>query len=331
MAKRKDTSTNYACDNRPTGRATESPVCPAPDASPVLQPIEEITRRLRLDPSFAKSDLIMTTRKANGLPHYYELVGKGTPLVLIHGAFADSRVWEPQWRYFSSRVQLVRYDLRGHGRTGRSQLDRYSMDTFADDLASLLDALGIHSPVLCGLSWGGSIAQAFAVRYPGRVKALVLAGSSVSIRLTLIDRLLCDVLFPRWAMLLTIRLFSVDYFTRFSFWLARLTRGRQWLSQEETTREYLEECMLAMDKDEYLKIWGALYGFNLLPLETIASPTLVLNGEYEPKSTYRHSLEILHRISQSQANIVPKASHAMNLDNPEVFNGYLAEFLNSTA
>jgi pimeloyl-ACP methyl ester carboxylesterase len=273
----------------------------------------------------------MPQKEVNGLLHYYEQIGEGTPLVFIHGAFADSQIWEPQWHYFSSQYRLVRYDLRGHGKTGISTLDRYSMNTFADDLKSLLDSLEFVSPVLCGLSWGGSIAQAFAVRNPKRVRALVLAGSSVSIRLTLIDKLLCDVLFPKWAMLFTIRMLSVENFTRFSLWLARLTRGKQWPSQNQANREYLEDCMLAMNSNEYVKIWEAIYGFNLLPLENITCPTLVLNGEYEPKSTFRHAKEILRRVPQAVAKVVPKVSHAMNIDNPKMFNHHLEEFLKTSA
>jgi pimeloyl-ACP methyl ester carboxylesterase len=273
----------------------------------------------------------MPKREANGLSHYYEQVGEGASLVFIHGAFADLQIWEPQWHHFSSQYRLMRYDLRGHGKTGTSELDRYSMNTFADDLKSLLESLELLSPVLCGLSWGGSIAQAFAVRNPTRVKALVLAGSSVSIRLTLIDKLLSDILFPKWAMLLTIRMLSVENFTRFSLWLARLTRGKQWLSQDEATQEYLENCMLAMNSNEYMKIWEAIYGFNLLPLENITCPTLVLNGEYEPKSAFRHTKEILRRVPQALARVVPKASHAMNIDNQNAFNHHLEEFLKTSA
>jgi pimeloyl-ACP methyl ester carboxylesterase len=124
---------------------------------------------------------------------------------------------------------------------------------------------------------------------------------------------------------------SVENFTRFSLWLARLTRGKQWLSQDEATQEYLENCMLAMNSNEYMKIWEAIYGFNLLPLENITCPTLVLNGEYEPKSAFRHTKEILRRVPQALARVVPKASHAMNIDNQNAFNHHLEEFLKTSA
>lgn len=72
--------------------------------------------------------------RINCLDHYYEQTDEGPSLVFVHGAFVDARIWEPQWKYFSSKYWLLRYDLRGHGRTGASDLYRYSMATFADDL-----------------------------------------------------------------------------------------------------------------------------------------------------------------------------------------------------
>ena len=266
--------------------------------------------------------------RINASDHYYEQIGEGASLVFIHGAFADSRIWEPQWHGISSRNRLLRYDLRGHGRTGTSNLDQYDISTFADDLTSLLDALEIKSPVICGLSWGGSIAQAFAARHPGRLKALVLAGSAAAIDLTLMDKILCHVLFPRWMMLLLIKRLSVEKFTRFSLRLAQITLGQQWLGQDQDTREYLEQCMITMDGREYLKIWTAIYGFHLQPLENILCPTLVLNGEFESKNTFHHTREILRRIPQADAKVVPASRHAMNLEEPEVFNELLGAFLN---
>lgn len=269
--------------------------------------------------------------RVNGLDHYYEQIGEGSSLVFIHGAFADSRVWEPQWNHLSSKYRLVRYDLRGHGKTGTSSLSQYSINTFADDLVSLLNVLEIHSPIICGLSWGGSIAQAFAVRNPERLKALVLASTAVSIRLTLLDKLFCDLLFPRWVMELTIKTMKVENFTRFSFLLARLTRGKHWLSGDKATREYLEQCMFQMNRNEYLKIWNAIYGFNLLPLERITCPTLVLNGELEPKNSFHHTKEILRRIPHAKVEIIPAARHGMNLERPEIFNDLVEKFIHRCA
>jgi pimeloyl-ACP methyl ester carboxylesterase len=263
----------------------------------------------------------------NGLSHYFELAGEGPSLVLIHGAFGDARVWEPQWRYFSRNYRVLRYDLRGHGRTGRSDLHRYTIQTYADDLVSLLDALSIESAVVCGLSWGGGIAQALAVGNPGRLKGLVLVGSTVSMSVTLGEKLLRYVLFPRRAMMLTIRILSVERFVRFSFWLAGLALGRHWLSSDQRTLEYIRQSMLQIDRSEYLKIWDAIYGFNLHPLETISCPTLVLTGERDTKMVLRHAGEILRRVPGAEARSLPAAYHALTLEQPHAFNEALEEFL----
>ncbi|MEW6093189.1 MAG: alpha/beta hydrolase [Chloroflexota bacterium] len=263
----------------------------------------------------------------DGLDIHCEQIGEGAPLVFIHGAFADTRMWDPQWQHFATKYQLLRYDLRGHGKTGPSILDHYTIETFADDLAALLDALGVGTVALCGQSFGGSIAQAFAIRHQERVRALVLAGSMVAVDLSLMDKLLCRLFFPEWAMTTTIKLLSVEKFTRFSLWLGRLTKGKQFLSTDENTTKYLEQCMFQMDSNEYLKFWRALYAFKLLPLERITCPTLILNGEYEPKSMLPHTLELLRLIPHAEAKIVPAAHHASNMDNPKIFNALVDDFL----
>jgi pimeloyl-ACP methyl ester carboxylesterase len=263
----------------------------------------------------------------NDLEHYYELTGEGAPIVFIHGAFADARIWEPQWAYFALHWRLLRYDLRGHGRTGPSHLSQYYLATFADDLAALLNALEIHAPILCGLSWGGSIAQAYAIRYPGQLKGLLLASSAVAIDLTLLDKIMCNVLFPHWAMRLAIRSMSVQNFVHFSFWLARLAMGENWMSTDKTVRNYLEQCMYQMDENEYLKIWDAIYNFHVLPLERITCPTLVLNGELESKNTFQHTREILSRVPRASSQVVPAAYHAMNLEEPVIFNRLVDGFV----
>lgn len=265
--------------------------------------------------------------RLNDLDHYYEQAGDGPALIFVHGAFADARIWEPQWQYFASRRRVLRYDLRGHGRTGRSGLSHYSMATFANDLASLLDALEIERACICGLSWGGSIAQVFAVSHPERVKALVMASSAAAIDLTFKDKLLCNVLVPWWIMSLAIRTMEVKNFTRFSLRLARLTLGKNWLSQDATAREYLEQCMQQMDTQEYIKIWQAIYGFHIVPLERITCPTLILNGELESQNTFRHTREIQQRIQHAESRIIPGTHHAMNLENPQLFNHLVGEFL----
>jgi non-heme chloroperoxidase len=265
---------------------------------------------------------------ANGIDQYFEIHGEGEPLVLLHGGFVDLHMWDPQVDTFAERYRVIRYDLRGHGKTGPSKTSKYSIELFADDLNALLDALGVTKAVICGLSLGGMVAQSFAIKYKSRVSALVLADTAVSVKLTLTDKLQRYVLFPKWLMSLTIRLLGIEPFVRFSFWLARVTRSENWIGRDEATRAYITEKMLRMDEAEYLKIYGAIYEFELLDLERIEVSTLVLNGEFESRSVFRHTEEIQKRVEGSEMNIVPKAGHTSNMENAPVFNALVEEFLN---
>jgi pimeloyl-ACP methyl ester carboxylesterase len=201
------------------------------------------------------------------------------------------------------------------------------MATFADDLADLLKEVKIESPILCGLSMGGVIAQTFAVRYPAQPKALILANSQISASLTLAEKLLCHVLMPRWIALPIIRKVGVKRFTHFALWLGHRLWGPDWLGEQKEIQQYVEACMLQMESSEFLKLWEAIYSFDSLPLERIACPTLVINGEHESKGALRHTAEILRYIPHARAGVVPRGRHAMNLENPEVFNQLVDGFI----
>ncbi len=193
----------------------------------------------------------------------------------------------------------------------------------------MLEALDIKSPILCGISMGGVIAQAYAVHNPGSPRALILVSTSVSASLTQNEKLLRYVLMPKWAVQFVIRALGVKRFTRFSLWLAGHLWGKNWLGTRKGIRENVERCMDQTDDNEFMKIWEAIYSFDILPLDRIVCPTLVLNGEYDSKSTLRHKAELLRCVPFAEAKIIPMAGHAMNLENPEVFNRLVEAFLSA--
>lgn len=108
---------------------------------------------------------------------YYEAAGAGTPLVMIHAGVADCRQWTREFAHFSQSYQVIRYDLRGYGRSEPVDGEFSHMS----DFVSLLNLLGIDKPmVIMGCSMGGGLAMDFALTYPLRVKALVMVGSGPS-------------------------------------------------------------------------------------------------------------------------------------------------------
>lgn len=262
----------------------------------------------------------------NDLDIYYTIKGEGKPFVFIHGAFVSSKMWDPQVEYFSKNYRTVVYDIRGHGRTGPSDEKKYSVEKYADDLYILLSSLEIHQPIVCGLSLGGMIAQVFATKYPDNLSALILADTAVTITLTKWDYIMRYIIGPKWLMLFSLRLMGVKRFIKFSFWLAKFTRSKEWLGNEEII-EYEKNEMLSLDKKEYLKIFGSLYDFKLQELSDVKVPTLVLNGKYEPKSIFKHAQKMKELIPDCEVDVISDAGHVTNLENVEEFNERIKSFL----
>src|SRR5439155_2412003 len=107
---------------------------------------------------------------------YYETAGSGDPVVLVHAFSVDRRMWDPQMPALQNRFTVVRYDLRGHGKS-EAPTAPYST---SEDLRSVLDALDIRRAALVGLSAGAQVATDFAIAHPDRVTRLVLTSPGVS-------------------------------------------------------------------------------------------------------------------------------------------------------
>ena len=99
--------------------------------------------------------------------------GTGPPVVLIHGTPLDTRAWDPLVPLLRERRRVVRYDARGHG-AARSTPVPGSFGPLGDDVAALLDELDVHRAQVVGHSWGGQIAQRFALDHPDRLSRLSL-------------------------------------------------------------------------------------------------------------------------------------------------------------
>jgi 3-oxoadipate enol-lactonase len=107
---------------------------------------------------------------------WFEVAGEGPPVVLIHAGLWDSRAWDAQFDVFAERFRVLRYDLRGYGRSSRPEPGvPYS---HVRDLATVMDAAALDRAALVGNSIGGGVALDFMLTHPGRVTALVLVACS---------------------------------------------------------------------------------------------------------------------------------------------------------
>ena len=119
----------------------------------------------------------MPTTKANGIEIYYETHGEGPPLLLIMGLGANATAWWKQIPAFAEHYRVIAFDNRGAGRSEKPA-GPYSIPQMADDADALMDALGVASSHVFGMSLGGMIAQEYTLRHPRRVHALILGGTT---------------------------------------------------------------------------------------------------------------------------------------------------------
>jgi len=118
----------------------------------------------------------MAFTRVNGVTLYYEVHGKGDPLLLIMGLGANATGWSSQVPSFSREYQVIAFDNRGAGRSDKPN-EPYSMDQMADDAHALLDELGVGPAHVFGMSLGGMIAQELMLRHPRHVRSLILGGT----------------------------------------------------------------------------------------------------------------------------------------------------------
>jgi pimeloyl-ACP methyl ester carboxylesterase len=116
--------------------------------------------------------------EVNGINLYFETHGAGRPLILLHGGLGSGEMFGPILPTLAERHQVIAVDLQGHGRT--ADIDRpIDIRLMADDIAALIDHLGLDKSDLVGYSLGGGVALQTAVKYPAKVRRLVAASANI--------------------------------------------------------------------------------------------------------------------------------------------------------
>src|SRR5215218_4237659 len=114
----------------------------------------------------------------NGINLYFETHGAGRPMILLHGGLGSGEMFGPILSTLAGHHQVIAVDLQGHGRT--ADIDRpLDVRLMADDIAALIDHLGLDRPALVGYSLGGGVALHTAAKYPAKVGRLVTAAANI--------------------------------------------------------------------------------------------------------------------------------------------------------
>ena len=251
--------------------------------------------------------------------------GDGSPIVLIHPAFLDSRVWEPLIEGLAINHPVVRNDVRGHG----ASTGRLAEASDEDDLLALLDHLGFDRAVLIGNSDGARIASAFAHRHPERVGGLVLiAGVPSDVQPTEVERQHLEGSFEErgGAFLRLVRedrkAEAVDLALRM-FTLRAREADRAWLrtiALENADRyaDYvLEESRRRDDADEGTAAW----------LERGSVPMLVVVGLHDDPVARGMVQRFAERVPSARYVELTQGDHVPMVSARPEFEAFLREFL----
>lgn len=256
---------------------------------------------------------------------YYELAGAGAPVVMIHAGVADSRQWNNQFAYFAHSKRVVRYDMRGYGKSEPVEGEFSHLR----DFVALLDTLGIQEPlVMIGCSMGGGLAMDFALAYPSRVKALVMVGSAPS-------GLSLDV--PTPAQFAE----AEQAFEAGDLDLVAEIETQIWFDGMGRTPDQVDPAMrnLLYEMNRLALSHEAQGLGKRLPntetpacdlLKNLAIPVLIVVGAHDTPFILAAADYMAEKIKFAHKITINDAAHLPNMDQPEEFQRVVEEFLASS-
>ncbi len=250
-------------------------------------------------------------RVSGGIEVEYEVNGHGSALLLTHGYSATGGMWNGQRAALGERYRLVTWDMRGHGLTDSpADPTQYSTDLSVADMRTLLGHLGVERAVIGGLSLGGYSSLAFYVKHPEMVRALVICDSGPGYRNPEARAAWNGRAHERAAELEARGLDALGDRSREMREAVARHRSAQGLA-------HAARGMLAQTGSSVIDA-----------LPSIRVPTLILVGDQD-QPFLAPSEYMAKRIPGARLEVIHGAGHASNLDQPEIFNRVLLDFLDS--
>ncbi len=267
--------------------------------------------------------------EVHGARLYYEVAGAGRPLILLHEGIANLHFWDDQWEPLAREYRVVRYDLRGYG---KSVMPPGPFNMRAD-LAGLMDHLGIRRAILMGGSIGGSIALDFTLEYPERVDGLILVGAGLS-GATPSEHAFHPQMAQLWVEMqaaekardrdraddLTIRIW-VDGPNRTPDQVdpAVRERVRAMLRENRAAEASEEQPAIPLDPPARGR------------LAEIGVPTLVIVGDGDVPAILEFAAIMTAEIPGARKAVMHGTAHAPNMERPAEFNQIVLDFLHEVA
>jgi pimeloyl-ACP methyl ester carboxylesterase len=252
--------------------------------------------------------------RAHGIDIAYERVGDGPPLVFVHGAATDGRLWRPQLAALAGEFTVVAWDEPGAGRSSDVPPD-FELADYADCLAALLEELALGPAHMAGLSWGGTVALELYRRRPELAGTLILVDTYAGWKGSLPEEEVRARVEGVRAM--------VGAAEHFDPTLPGLFAGAPPaefvpLLEEmaaDVRPESMKTALLVMAEADLREV-----------LPRIAVPTLLIWGEHDVRSPLRVARQFEEAIPDAELVVFPDAGHVSNLEEPERFNDTVREF-----
>jgi len=262
-----------------------------------------------------------TVRTRDGLNLYYEEHGQGEPVVLLGGIMMSTASWVQHVPILSKHVRLILLDLRDQGRSDRATSD-YRLDAHVPDVLGLLDELGLASTHLVGLSYGGQVAQRFALEHPDRLRTMVLANVNhyITNHLAEIGRAwevaaaLNDG--ERFFQLAVPFIYSMDFYGAY----LEVLRERQTMFKSMLTREWFEG---------FARLCRSTEGFSLSAeeLRRLEMPILLLGADEDVITPVRVMEAMYRTIPNCEFLTIPYSGHGAFLERAGEFLSAVIGFL----
>jgi 3-oxoadipate enol-lactonase len=251
---------------------------------------------------------------------YVEEQGAGAPILLIQGLGTSLWAWRYQLEGLSARRRAIAFDNRGVGRSSKEP-GPYSIEQFADDAVSVLDALGIDRAHVVGLSMGGYISELLALRHPARVRSLLLSGTGPGAPThTPVPQSTID------AWLANVHLGPEEFARKTMF----LSFSPGWNDAEP--ERYAELLAARLEYPTPYECWRAQFDAATrfvetgAPVEEIRAPTLVVHGDADRIVPLENGRALADRIPGAELAILPGQGHLPPLEVPETFNRVVEQF-----
>jgi pimeloyl-ACP methyl ester carboxylesterase len=261
----------------------------------------------------------------DGVKLYYEEAGQGAPLVFVHEFAGDHRSWEAQMRFFSRRYRCIAFNARGYPPSEVPESwERYSQERARDDIIGVIDSLGIDQAHIVGLSMGGFATLHVGLAHPNRARSLVIAGCGYGAHPGDEDkfRLECEA---------AAQGFDADWSLASARYALGPTRVQFQNKDPRGWREFADAFVEHSAKGAANTLRGVQKRRPLLHqlvdgMKRIAVPTLIMTGD-EDEPCLEAGLLMKRSIPAAGLVVLPRSGHTINLEEPDAFNGAVAEFL----